>query len=98
MQLKFIWLLILVFSIAGCAGVPKPKPIPTRSLAAFQKKAEKFDEVVTVPTFETTPDAISATATNVIASGNAALDRIGRLKPGEVNFTNTIRARHCQRQ
>ena len=29
---------------------------------------------------------------NVIASGNAALDRIGKLTPAEVNFTNTVRA------
>ena len=79
-------------AIAGCSSVPKPKPIPTGSLAEFQKKAEKFNEIVTVPVFETTPDDVAATATNVIAAGNAALDRIGRLKPGEVNFTNTIRA------
>jgi len=45
-----------------------------------------------VPVFETTPDEVAATATNVIVAGNAALDRIGQLKPGEVNFTNTIRA------
>ena len=92
MQLKFIWLLILVFSIAGCAGVPRPKPIPTGSLAGFQKKAEKFNEVVTVPTFETTTNEIAATLTNTIAAGNAALDRIGGLAPAEVNFANTVRA------
>jgi thimet oligopeptidase len=92
MQLKFLWLLIPVFAIAGCAGVPKPKPIPTGSLEQFQKRAEKFNEVVTVPTFETTTDAIANTTKNVIASGNDALDRTGQLKTGEVNFINTIRA------
>src|ERR1035438_7269272 len=91
MYLRYYWFFILVLAAAGCTSVPKPKPIPTGSLAAFQKKAEAFNEVVTVPTFETTPDAVAATATNVIAAGDAALDCIGRLKPGEVDFTNTIR-------
>jgi thimet oligopeptidase len=92
MYLKYYWLFVLVLAVAGCSSVPKPKPIPTGSLAVFQKEAEKFNEVVTVPTFETTPDEVATTATNVIAAGNAALDRIGRLKPGAVDFTNTIRA------
>jgi len=76
--------------IAGCATGPKPKPIPTGSLAAFQQRAAQFHEVVTVPTFETTPAEVAATATNLIAAGNAALDRLGRLAPAEVNFTNVI--------
>ena len=92
MYLKYYWLFILVLAIAGCSSVPKPKPIPTGSLGEFQKKAEKFNEIVTIPVFETTPDEVAATAMNVITAGNAALDRIGRLKLGEVNFTNTIRA------
>jgi thimet oligopeptidase len=92
MHLKFCWFFILVLAVAGCAGVPKPKPIPTGSLAAFQKKAEKFNEVVTVPTFETTPETIRATVEKTIAGGNTGLDRIGKLGPGEVNFPNTIHA------
>jgi len=92
MYLKYYRLFILVLAVAGCSSVPKPKPIPAGSLGEFQKKAEKFNEIVTVPVFETTPDEVAATATNVIVAGNAALDRIGQLKPGEVNFTNTIRA------
>ena len=66
MYLRCYWFFVLVLAAAGCTSVPKPKPIPTGSLAAFQKKAEAFNEVVTVPTFETTPDAVAATATNVI--------------------------------
>jgi thimet oligopeptidase len=90
------WQLIPIFIAASfmtaCSTVPKPKPIPTGSLEQFQERAAKFNEIVTVPTFETTPDEVAATASNVIAAGNTALDRIGRLKPGEVDFTNTIRA------
>ncbi|MGD0206722.1 MAG: M3 family metallopeptidase [Verrucomicrobiota bacterium] len=92
MNWKIFLLAALAAVLTACHSVPKPKPIPTGSLAAFQKKAEAFNEVVTVPTFETTPDEVATTATNVIAAGNAALDRIGRLKPGAVDFTNPIRA------
>jgi thimet oligopeptidase len=90
MQLKFVCLPILIFAIAGCSSVPKPKPIPTGSLEKFQARAEKFNEVVTVPTFETTTNEVAATADKTIADGNAGLDRIGKLDASEVNFTNTI--------
>jgi thimet oligopeptidase len=92
MYLKYYWIFFLVLAVAGCTGVPKPKPIPTGSLAAFQEKAEKFNEVVTVPAFETTTNEIAATLTNTIAAGNTALDHIGGLAPAEVNFANTVRA------
>ncbi|HEY4415976.1 MAG TPA: M3 family metallopeptidase [Verrucomicrobiae bacterium] len=70
--------------------IPQPLPIPTGSLEQFQQRAEKFNEVVTIPTFETTPDEVAATANEVIAQGNAGLDRIGQIKPDAANFTNTI--------
>ena len=79
-------------TLTACSSLPKPKPIPTGSLEKFQEHAAKFNEVVTLPTFETTPDAVKVTVEKTIKDGNAALDRIGQLKPGEVNFVNTIRA------
>jgi thimet oligopeptidase len=60
------------------------------ALAKFQKSAAKFHSVVTVPVFETTTNAVAATATQTIADGNAALDRIGQLSAGEVTFKNTF--------
>ena len=80
----------MIAILAGCSTVPQPQPIPTGSLEAFQQRAARFNEVVTLPTFETTPAEVAATATNLIAAGNAALDQIGRIPPGEVNFTNVI--------
>lgn len=65
---------------------------PADPLAAFQQLAAKYNSVVSLPVFETTPTAVAATADRVIADDNAALDRIGQLRPGEVNFVNTIRA------
>ncbi len=44
-----------------------------------------------MPVFETTPDAVKATADKTISDGNAVLDGIGQLRPNEVNFANTIR-------
>ena len=84
--------LLLVIAIAGCATAPKPKAIPIGSLKKFEVRAAKFHEVVTLPTFETTPTEVNATTDKAIKAGNAALDTIGALKPGEVNFVNTIRA------
>ncbi|HEY2328903.1 MAG TPA: M3 family metallopeptidase, partial [Verrucomicrobiae bacterium] len=60
------------------------------SLADFQKSAAKFNSAVTIPTFETTTNEVAATVKNLTATGDAALDRIGRLGAGEVNFTNTF--------
>ena len=45
-----------------------------------------------MPQFETTTNAIRFDLRQTIAVGNAALDRIGALKPGEVTFENTVRA------
>ena len=92
MRWQGITIFIVALTLTSWSEVPKPKPIPTGSLEKFQARAAKFNEVVTVPVFETTPDEIAATANKIIADGNAALDRIGAVKPGEVNFTNTILA------
>jgi thimet oligopeptidase len=90
MRLLIVPIVLLTATLTALPDVPKPKPIPAGSLKKFEKRAEKFNAVVTVPPFETTTNEIAATADRVIADGNAALDRIGQLKPGEVNFTNTI--------
>jgi thimet oligopeptidase len=78
-------------TLAACSTVKKdcgccaPDPF-----AEFQKDAAKFNSVVTLPHFETTPGEVAATADAAIAAGNAALDRIGKLGAGEVTFARTI--------
>jgi len=62
----------------------------TASLADFQASAARFNSVVTLPTFETTTNEVTATVATTIAEGNAALDRIGQLTAAEVTFTNTF--------
>jgi thimet oligopeptidase len=93
MRGKTISFLVLASILAGCRSVPpKPTPIAQGNLQEFQKSAARFNSVVTIPTFETTTNELTATVANAIADGNAALDRIGKLTPAEVNFTNTARA------
>jgi thimet oligopeptidase len=62
------------------------------SLQAFQARAAKYNSVISVPSFETAANEIAGTVRKTIDDGNAALDRIGALKPDEMNFTNTVRA------
>jgi thimet oligopeptidase len=82
----------LLTALTGCTMVQQIwTRRPADPLAAFQKRAVKYQAVVTLPTFETTPVAVQATVDKTIADGNAALDGIGQLRPAEVNFHNTIR-------
>ncbi len=82
--------------LVGCSTLKKLCPCaasntPANPLTAFQQRAAKYNSVVTVPVFESTPDAVKATAEKTIADGNAMLDGIGQLRSNEVNFVNTIR-------
>ncbi len=88
---KSISLLALV-ALAGCSTGQRTVSGPSDPLAAFQQRAAKYDSVVTLPVFETSPEAVETTVNRTIADGNAALDGIGRLQPNEVNFGNTIRS------
>ncbi len=63
-----------------------------KSLAEIQAQGAKFKNVLSLPQFETTPDAIKATAQSTIAEGNTLLDQVGKLAPGHVKFDNTLGA------
>ena len=62
------------------------------SFAAFQQGGARFHNVITLPEFETTPEAVKATVDRVITTANTALDGVGRLAPSEVTFANTVGA------
>jgi thimet oligopeptidase len=64
----------------------------TNLLREFRRRAANFNSVITVPEFETTTNAIRFELKQTIAVANAALDRLGALKPREVTFDNTVRA------
>jgi thimet oligopeptidase len=62
------------------------------TLDEFQRRAQRFGNVIRLPEFETTPEAIQRSLESTIAAANAALDRIGALTPPEVTFENTVLA------
>ena len=74
------------------ACCPTETKTDVKTLKEFQQAGKPFKNLLRLPQFETTPDAITKTADQTMATANAALDRIGKLSAGEVNFTNTIGA------
>ena len=99
MFVRVILSLLLACFLTACSSInPAPggighKPVVQEdSLAKFQKLAAKYNNIITVPSFETTTNEVRATVRRTVADGNAALDRIGRLGPREVTFGNTVGA------
>src|ERR1700733_1092916 len=81
----------LFAALTGCTTVQKIwQHPPADPLAAFQERAAKYNAVVTVPTFETTPEAVYTTADKTINDGNAALEGSGQVRTGADNLMNTI--------
>lgn len=68
------------------------RPSADHDLAQFQTKAAQFKNIITVPEYETSPAAVKRSLETTIADANAALDRIGKLRPAEVTFANTVGA------
>ncbi len=93
---KPLCLLGLVAMAVSCTTTdrccPEDSASAGKSLAEFQRVGTKFHNRLTLPTFETTPEAINATADQTMSQANAALDRIGKLTSREVTFANTVRA------
>jgi thimet oligopeptidase len=81
--------------MAGCCGHGTARPEPKdfkMSLADFQSTAAKFNNLISVPDYETSPAAVRHSLETSIAKANAALDQLGRLDPGQVTFSNTVGA------
>jgi thimet oligopeptidase len=91
MYCKWIQFLPLAVFVAASSGMAQPAG-QTNLLKEFRRRAAKFNSVITVPEFETSTNAIRFELKQTIAVGNAALDRLGALKPREVTFDNTVRA------
>lgn len=69
-----------------------PSSTKMKSFSDFQPQAAKFNNVLALPQFEIVPEALKATADQTMANANAALDAIGKLSSGQVNFDNTVGA------
>jgi thimet oligopeptidase len=90
------WKTIPYFAMAtlltACSSTVPKSAAPPISLDTFKERAAKYNAAVSLPTFETAANELRDTLTNTIVAGNAALDRIGKLTPGEATFTNTLGA------
>ena len=87
---KPIYLLALVAMLTSCSTTDSC--CPKKTVADFNAAGAKFKNILRLPSFETTPEAITATANLTMTNANAALDCIGKLSVRQVNFANTIRA------
>jgi thimet oligopeptidase len=61
-------------------------------LHEFKRRAGRFNGLISLPQIEISTNEIQFTVRQTIAVGNAALDKIGALKPREADFANTVRA------
>ncbi|HEX5221500.1 MAG TPA: M3 family metallopeptidase [Verrucomicrobiae bacterium] len=91
---KLVLLFALVAMAVSCSLTSKSPQTPAspRSLAEIQKSGAKFKNVLRLPEFETTPEAVKVTADQTMFIANAALDAIGRLNASHVRFSNTVGA------
>lgn len=56
----------------------------------FRAAADKANEILTIPDWPQTPEAVSAAAKDAIGKGNAALDEIGKQDLDKVTFKSTV--------
>lgn len=91
MNWKMLGILSSVMVISAVAGMAQPSN-QVDALREFRRRAGHFNAVVTLPQLERTTNGVRMSIRQIVAVGNAALDRIGALKPREVTFENTVRA------
>ena len=77
--------------LAVAAGAQEPAA-PLEKISVFQERAAKFNDLLTVPTFETTPAEVRKSVDDTLATANAALDKIGKQSLGDVAFATTVGA------
>jgi len=92
MRRNFLWLGLLVVTVTSCTTSKETTQPAPSTLADLQGQAAKFKNVLRLPAFETTTNAIGATTARTMSAASAALDRVGRLGPAQVNFANTVGA------
>lgn len=82
-----------VYSLA-CLAFPLARPAvsaaESTALSSFQTRAEKFHEVVALPTFERTPEEISSGAERAVHDAETSLAQLAQQDLAKVTFESTI--------
>ena len=88
--------LIVVTGVLAACSSPKTNLTPKAGFsgdwADFARLAKSNRTRVALPPFETTPQASLDAVNAAIAAADARLDAIGKIKPSEATFDNTIGA------
>ena len=71
---------------------PGSSPAPKLQFRELQDQAARFNSVLTLPDWETTPAQLDANVDAAIADANHQLDAIARVDPKGATFENTVRA------
>ena len=83
--MKHLFIFLFLFGLALPLSADELK-----SVENFLAAADRANEVLTIPDWPRTPEAVDAAMKDAIAKGNAALDEIGRQDPGKVDFKSTV--------
>jgi thimet oligopeptidase len=71
---------------------PELSSAPKLQLRDLQDQASRFNSVLSLPDWETTPAQVDANVDAAIAEANRQLETIARIDPKSATFENTIRA------
>jgi thimet oligopeptidase len=83
---------VAVIGLTGCTHSHTPPAAASMSLAEIQLRAATFNNRLTVPDFETTPDAVRQSLTHALSVADRALDDVARVRPEAATFDNTLGA------
>jgi thimet oligopeptidase len=83
--MKHLFISLLLFSLSLPLFADELKTIDD-----FRAAADKANEVLTIPDWPQTPEAVDAAMKDAIAKGNAALDEIGKQDLNKASFKSTI--------
>jgi len=90
------WFCLASVAVLGACSTHSPTASSPENakmtLSDFQAQAARFKNIITPADYETTPAAVSNSLDRAIADANAALDQLGRLRPDQVTFDNTVGA------
>jgi Zn-dependent oligopeptidase len=96
MMMKALLLLAPATFLTACIHHPAKPASATKpggmTLDQCQARAAQFRNILTVPSYETSPAAVWSSLEHTIATADAALDKLGKLSPEEVTFNNTVNA------